>query len=288
MTYFPFWFGGSAASMATLFTHPLDLIKVRLQTTSSPGRASMIGVIIYVVRNEGSRGLYAGISAALLRQMSYSTVRFGIYEHFKSRLNVAEQNTSQSHLLLIPLSAISGALGGIAGNPADIVNVRMQSDMSKPFENRRNYKHALDGILRIRRDEGIGSLFRAVSANSTRAALMNSSQLASYDMFKAFCTHTLSMPDDSRTYLAASLMAGITATTVCSPVDVVRTRMMNSATKESLWQVLQRSSLSEGPMWMLKGWLPSFIRLGPQTVLTMLFFEQHKKLYLKLKKNVNS
>lgn len=220
--------------------------------------------------------------------MSYSTVRFGVYEHLKSRLNLEERNAPQSHLLLIPLSAVSGALGGVAGNPADVVNVRMQSDMSKTLENRRNYKHALDGILRIRRDEGISFLFRAVGANSTRAALMNLSQLASYDMFKTFCMHTLSMPDDSRTYLAASLLAGVTATTVCSPVDVVRTRMMNSATKESLWQVLRRSSLSEGPMWMLKGWLPSFIRLGPQTVLTMLFFEQHKNQYLRFVKHANS
>jgi len=35
--------------------------------------------------------------------------------------------------------------------------------------------------------------------------------------------------------------------------------------------------------WMFRGWVPSFIRLGPHTVATFLFLEQHKKMYRKLK-----
>jgi hypothetical protein len=32
-----------------------------------------------------------------------------------------------------------------------------------------------------------------------------------------------------------------------------------------------------------RGWVPSFIRLGPHTIATFLFLEEHKKLYRKLK-----
>lgn len=35
---------------------------------------------------------------------------------------------------------------------------------------------------------------------------------------------------------------------------------------------------------MFKGWVPSFLRLGPQTVLTLLILEQHKRLYNKMKR----
>ena len=45
------------------------------------------------------------------------------------------------------------------GAPADLVNVRMQNDCKLPKEQRRNYKHAIDGIVRIIREEGGSKLF---------------------------------------------------------------------------------------------------------------------------------
>ncbi len=54
---------------------------------------------------------------------------------------------------------------GVVGNPADVVNVRMQNDGKLPLSERRNYQHALDGMIRIARQEGPSSLFRGLSAN---------------------------------------------------------------------------------------------------------------------------
>jgi len=42
----------------------------------------------------------------------------------------------------------------ILGAPADLVNVRMQNDPKLRKEQRRNYNHAIDGIVRICREEG--------------------------------------------------------------------------------------------------------------------------------------
>ncbi|KAI1038119.1 hypothetical protein LB503_011944, partial [Fusarium chuoi] len=228
---YPFWFGGSASAMATLLTHPLDLVKVRIQSTITPARLSMTGMTARVITNEGYVGLYAGLSAAILRQFTYSTIRFGVYEDLKSRLS-HDTRTSHSPMVLVALSALSGFIGGVAGNPADIVNVRMQSDMTRPLSYQRNYKHVFDGITHITRTEGLSSLYRRVGANALRASLMNSSQLASYDMAKASCIRTFRMNDDITTHLVASSLAGIVATTVCSPVDVVKTRIMGSTNGE--------------------------------------------------------
>ena len=177
-------------------------------------------------------------------------------------------------------------MGGIAGNPGDILNVRMQSDFAKPPEQRRNYKHALDGLMRMLREEGPASLFRGVWPNSTRAILMTSGQLASYDAFKKLCLNTFNMHDNVTTHLTASMMAGFVATTICSPVDVIKTRIMSASAESGntgLLTLLKNIYAKEGFTWMFRGWVPSFIRLGPQTVTTMLFFEQHKKIYRRLK-----
>jgi solute carrier family 25 (mitochondrial dicarboxylate transporter), member 10 len=181
------------------------------------------------------------------------------------------------------MASTSGFLGGIAGNPADILNVRMQNDAALPAAERRNYKHAIDGLFRMVREEGVGSLFRGVWPNSTRAVLMTASQLASYDIFKKELLERTKMKDDLYTHFTASFMAGFVATTVCSPVDVIKTRVMSAHTQEGIMTLVTRITSQEGLMWMFKGWVPSFVRLGPHTIFTFMFLEQHKKIYRRMK-----
>jgi dicarboxylate transporter 10 len=145
----------------------------------------------------------------------------------------------------------------------------MQHDAALPVEQRRNYKHAIDGLLRMIREEGPLSLFRGVWPNSMRAVLMTASQLASYDVFKTLLLAHTPLTDNLTTHFSASIMAGFVATTVCSPVDVIKTRVMSMSTgkgksEESLWQLLRRINRVEGPGWMWRGWVPSFMRLGPR------------------------
>ncbi|KAI4149970.1 MAG: hypothetical protein LQ341_001207 [Variospora aurantia] len=275
--HYPFWFGGSSSSCAAAVTHPLDLVKVRLQTRSSDGPRGMLKTFIHILRHDGFLGLYSGLSASLLRQLTYSTTRFGVYEELKSSTTTA--TTSPSFPSLIAMASTSGFLGGVAGNPADVLNVRMQHDAALPTHARRNYKHAIDGLVRMTREEGWRSLFRGVLPNSMRAVLMTASQLASYDGFKRLIlTHT-PLEDNLATHFSASFLAGFVATTICSPVDVIKTRVMSAKESEGLRALLIKVYRVEGVGWMFRGWVPSFVRLGPHTIATFLFLEQHKKLY---------
>lgn len=181
------------------------------------------------------------------------------------------------------MASTSGFLGGIAGNPADVLNVRMQHDAALPPAERRNYKHAVDGLARMVREEGMQSLWKGVWPNSLRAVLMTASQLASYDIFKGMLLEKAGMKDNLNTHFSASFLAGFVATTICSPVDVIKTRVMSAKESESIVSLLATVTRNEGLGWMFRGWVPSFIRLGPHTIATFLFLEQHKKLYRKWK-----
>lgn len=222
--------------------------------------------------------------------MTYSTTRFGIYEELKSRITKNSKDPSAASpglLTLIGMASVSGFIGGIAGNAADVMNVRMQSDAALPPHQRRNYRHAFHGLVQMTRSEGFGSLFRGVWPNSTRAVLMTASQLASYDTFKKLCIEKVGMKDNLGTHFTASFMAGFVATTVCSPVDVIKTRIMSASHGEghgqSIVHLLRDICRKEGLTWTFRGWVPSFIRLGPHTIATFVFLEEHKKLYRKLK-----
>ncbi|KAK2733490.1 Mitochondrial dicarboxylate transporter [Myotisia sp. PD_48] len=302
--HYPFWFGGSASCCAAVVTHPLDLVKVhyfqpltiviaevRMQTRGPNDPSGMLRTIVHVCKNDGILGLYGGLSASLLRQLTYSTTRFGVYEELKSRVG-SSSSAPPSLPTLILMASTAGFLGGLVGNPADVLNVRMQSDRALPIEKRRNYKHAFHGLSQMIRTEGISSAFRGVWPNSTRAILMTASQLASYDMFKEICLTKFGMQDNLNTHFTSSFMAGFVATTVCSPVDVIKTRIMHASPAESkghtIVGLLREVFKKEGFSWMFRGWTPSFIRLGPHTIATFLFLEQHKKIYRSMKEQKQS
>lgn len=222
----------------------------------------MSGTFVHVVKNNGVRGLYNGLSASLLRQLTYSTARFGIYEELKQR-NTSADGKPPSFLSLVVMASVSGLAGGIAGNAADVLNVRMQHDASLPAGDRRNYKHAVDGLVRMAREEGFASWFRGVWPNSLRAAAMTASQLATYDLFKRALIQMTPMRDNLATHFTASFLAGAAAATVTSPIDVIKTKVMSAHGKSSIPKLLGEIYATEGLRWMFKGWVPSFLRLGP-------------------------
>lgn len=204
-----------------------------------------------------------------------------MYEELKDVFSTSL--ASPSLPTLIAMASTSGLLGGIAGNPADVLNVRMQHDAALPASERRNYRNAIEGLYRMAREEGVRTLWRGVWPNSVRAVLMTASQLASYDEFKSVLLSRANMEDNLTTHFTASFLAGFVATTVCSPVDVIKTRVMSAKESQGLVALLGTIFKNEGFGWMFRGWVPSFIRLGPHTIATFLFLEQHKKIYRHLK-----
>lgn len=117
------YFGGLASAGAACCTHPLDLLKVTLQTQQERN-VSLVQLTGKICREQGVLTLYNGISASLLRQLTYSTARFGIYEVGKQSLGSDPGFASK-----VMLAGVAGAVGGFIGTPADMVNVRMQNDV---------------------------------------------------------------------------------------------------------------------------------------------------------------
>ena len=117
------YFGGVASAGAACCTHPLDLLKVHLQTTSSrlgtsggksPAKTGLIANTLVIVRSEGVLALYNGLTASLLRQLTYSTTRFGIYEVAKQK--VSKNGEPIPLYTKVLLAGVSGAAGGFIGN----------------------------------------------------------------------------------------------------------------------------------------------------------------------------
>lgn len=109
------YFGGLASCGAACCTHPLDLLKVHLQTQQEV-KLRMTGMALQVLRTDGILALYNGLSASLCRQMTYSLTRFAIYETVRDRLTKAGQGPLPFHQKVL-LGGVSGLTGGFVGTP---------------------------------------------------------------------------------------------------------------------------------------------------------------------------
>ena len=275
------YFGGLAASGAICFTHPIDLLKVHLQTTNilqgdDASRKSLVHRTAQIIKSQGGLAMFNGISASILWQLTNSTTRFGIYELGKQKFNRDGKRNTPNFEKLVLLAGISGMFGGFVGNPPDIVKVRMQNDIKLPMEHRRNYNHVFHGLGSIIKQEGFYTLFSGVGWASSRSAFLTIGQLCFYDAVKIRLLKLKYFDDNLTTHFTSSLIAGGIATTLTQPFDVLKTRAMDARKGESknALDVIKGVAMEGGILGFFKGYVPSFIRLGPQTILTFVFMEQ--------------
>ncbi|CAN0877264.1 Mitochondrial uncoupling protein 4 [Linum grandiflorum] len=139
--------GGIASIIAGCSTHPLDLIKVRMQLQGEspsfafhPGTGTAISAIhlrappsvgpvavgMNILRSEGVAALFSGVSATVLRQTLYSTTRMGLYDVLKTKWT-NPQTGNMPLVSKITAGLIAGGIGAAVGNPADVAMVRMQA-----------------------------------------------------------------------------------------------------------------------------------------------------------------
>lgn len=157
----------------------------------------------------------------------------------------------------------------------------MCSDLNLPKESRYGYRNCIDGIVRIVKDDGASTLFRGLGPNIVRSVALNISQLGSYDMFKGILQKMDVLPDGPVLQTVATFCAGTLSTTVCTPIDVVKSRVQNmkkGSGGTSVSFVIKDALKRDGPTVFFRGWTPAWLRMQPQTTLLFLFFEQFKKL----------
>eukprot|EP01114_Cavostelium_apophysatum_P021819 TRINITY_DN7711_c0_g1_i1.p1 TRINITY_DN7711_c0_g1~~TRINITY_DN7711_c0_g1_i1.p1 ORF type:complete len:317 (-),score=55.65 TRINITY_DN7711_c0_g1_i1:628-1578(-) len=295
-----FVFGGWSCMTAACFTNPIDVIKVRLQLqgenhgATGQGKSSLDHIygkdvkykgflrgVLEIVKDEGIVGLYKGLFPSLLREGSYSTIRMGGYDVMKELLGAHDV----AHTPLwkkIVAGATSGAVGSAIANPTDLVKVRMQADTGTP----RRYASTFDAFAQIWRSEGLAGLYKGVGPTTYRATLLTASQLPSYDHSKHFIlNHKLMQSDNISTHIVASMIAGFNAAVITSPVDVIKSRIMNDKTTEgapkykNTYDCFVKIIRSEGLIGLYKGFFPNWMRIGPHTIITFLVYEELRKVF---------
>ena len=187
---------------------------------------------------------------------------------------------------------ISGSLSASIANPTDVLKVRLQSRSAPVVSPKRVIRVSLYNCFHdIYTREGVAGLWRGVAPTASRAALVAGVQLPVYDQIKLFMLRNNLLPGDSAwNHLFSSFCASFCACAASSPVDVIRTRLMDQRTlrvpHKNPPTKIYKSSLqcglwtvrNEGVCGLYKGFLASFMRMGPWNIIFFLVYEQLKKV----------
>ncbi|XP_043969352.1 mitochondrial brown fat uncoupling protein 1 [Gambusia affinis] len=273
---------GAAACIADVVTFPLDTAKVRLQIQGEKQAVGGIryrgvfGTISTMVRTEGPKSLYNGLVAGLQRQLCFASIRIGLYDNVKNFYTGGKENPGV--LMRILAGCTTGAMAVSFAQPTDVVKVRFQAQMNLNSVARR-YNGTMQAYRQIFLNEGLRGLWKGTLPNITRNALVNCTELVTYDLIKeAILRHKL-LSDNLPCHFVSAFGAGFVTTVIASPVDVVKTRYMNSPPGQyrsainCAWTMMTK----EGPTAFYKGFMPSFLRLGSWNVVMFVSFEQIKR-----------
>jgi solute carrier family 25 (mitochondrial oxoglutarate transporter), member 11 len=301
--------GGSLGAMASgAVTHPIDLVKVRMQlygectasTSSSVSSSSskppgMFRTGQIVLKTEGLFGLYKGLSASLLRQATFIGTKFGAYDLLKAsarKYNGAslKEDESLPFYQFVGCGIGAGAMGAVVGNPADLAMVRMQADGRLPIEMRRNYRNCIHAMFRVAKDEGVFALWRGSGPTVNRAMIVTASQMAVYDKSKNTILEVVpSLGNGLVTQTMASFVAGVVAALTSNPIDLAKSRLMSMKVDEKTGKMpytgtfdcLLKTCRTEGVTALYKGLVPTTARQVPLNVVRFVSVEYFRKFFEK-------
>lgn len=275
---YPFVTGGAAASIATVCIQPIDMVKVRMQLGG--GTTNPIAMAQQMIAKDGFFTLYRGLSAGILRQMTYGMSRLGIFQILEGKFKVDGKLPFERR---VAASLCAGGIGALVGTPADAALARMQADTVLPAAERRGYKNAVDALMRMAREEGIKGFFSGATPTVARGLAINVGMLSSFDGYKDLVRPYVG--DGTATTFVGGGLSGWTAATLSLPFDFIATRLRTqkkgpdgTMPYNGIVDCARKVIKAEGPLALYTGYPTFVLRIAPHILLTWVFLDQIKSL----------
>eukprot|EP01087_Luapelamoeba_hula_P016004 TRINITY_DN4880_c0_g1_i1.p1 TRINITY_DN4880_c0_g1~~TRINITY_DN4880_c0_g1_i1.p1 ORF type:complete len:321 (+),score=20.71 TRINITY_DN4880_c0_g1_i1:97-1059(+) len=167
--------------VGTFFGHPLDTIKVRLQTQHR--YKGVVDCFVRVLREEGvTQGFYKGLVPPLVSLTFLNTISFSIFSQFKRVF--ADPSASSAYHFLLPYAAgaFTGAASSIFSTPFEMIKVRMQLDNVSA----RKFKSSFHCTRSLIKEYGLKSLYVGSGVNAIRETIFCTAYFGTYDRLRSF------------------------------------------------------------------------------------------------------
>lgn len=278
----PFAVASIASCTATTVIQPMDTLKVRLQIASESrgmsgaAKESVATTAGRMLKAEGVGAFYNGLSAALLRQFTYGTIRIGVYRYLSEQEMKVNKTVSLGKKF--SYSMFSGAIGSLFGNPFDVTLVRFQSDSTLPVDQRRNYKSIADAFRRMYAEEGLMVFWKGYLISLMRACAMTSVMLTVNDEVKSRINVIRGVKkSDNVTNLSAAALSGIACSFASLPFDNIKTKLQKmkklpdgSVPYDGVFDCFRKTFRREGLSGFWSGYTTFYFRVAPHAMILLL------------------
>ncbi|XP_027350899.1 mitoferrin-like [Abrus precatorius] len=280
-----------AGSIAGFVEHtamfPIDTLKTRMQALNGPSSVHSLGLrktLSSIIKLEGPKRLYRGITAMGLGAGPAHAVYFSVYEVCKETLekmniNMNKKNNSVVH-------AFSGVCATVASDavftPMDVVKQRLQLKCSP-------YKGVMDCVKRVVVEEGVGAFFASYRTTVVMNAPFTAVHFATYEAAKKGLVEvSAESVDDERwiVHATAGAAAGALAAAVTTPLDVVKTQLQcqgvcgcDKFSSSSIGHVIQSVIRKDGYRGLMRGYIPRMLFHAPAAAICWSTYEASKSFF---------
>lgn len=171
---------GAGVAEAIFAVTPMETIKVKFihdQNSANPKFKGFFHGVRQIVKQQGFRGTYQGLTATCLKQGSNQAIRFFVMESLKDWYRGGDPKKHVNKFLVGMFGAVAGAASVFGNTPIDVVKTRMQGlEASK-------YKNTVDCALQIWKHEGPRAFYKGTVPRLSRVCLDVAITFMIYDSF---------------------------------------------------------------------------------------------------------
>ncbi|ELT92099.1 hypothetical protein CAPTEDRAFT_168388 [Capitella teleta] len=217
--------GAGSASLS----HPLDSVKVKMQTFPTMYRGGL-HCMQEVVRQDGIRGLYRGLTPGVTLSMTEASIRYMIYGVCQDLVRkVLHKGCSET--MSVSHNAAAGGLTGFfatfAACPIEVVKCRMQGSLEMKGQSHMKSKGPIGVLGYTLKNEGITGLYRGFTSNVARNVPGELVFFATYEQMRKVMKKPGQVKDDLgalKSFMCGS-SAGIAYWVSIYPLDSVKSRV---------------------------------------------------------------
>ncbi|POM75634.1 Mitochondrial carnitine/acylcarnitine carrier protein [Phytophthora palmivora] len=258
--------GGVAGIVAG---HPLDTVKVQLQTSREAG-AGVLRTLRRVVGSEGAAGLYRGLLSPILSNAPINAVVFGVQGQVVRGLQTRDDR---------PLSSIQHFMAGssaglvqvIFAAPSEHVKIQLQTGAMGA-----EHSSLVAGQTILRR-YGAKTLFKGWQVCLLRDVPAFGAYFCGYEATKRMLTEGKSENETDLKLMMAGGIAGMLSWVVSMPQDVVKSCVQSQSLEGeqmTMTQIARTRMQQEGPKFFFKGFSATMLRAFPVSAVTFLVYEK--------------
>ncbi|XP_022918303.2 solute carrier family 25 member 35-like [Onthophagus taurus] len=301
-----FIIAGLAAVGAGIFSNPLEVIKIRMQLQGElqargehPVHYRNVFHATYTIaKHDGLQALQAGLVPALWFQFILNTCRLGGYDYVIKKGYTKNERGETIFYKSVLAGGLAGNVGAFVASPFFLVKTHLQGQAAEQIAFGYQHHHAgmWSAFKKIFTEHGIQGLYRGSTSAIPRSFLGSTAQLTTFTYSKEISQKYKLLTNYPllETFMA-SMISGLFLSVMITPFDLVCIRLYNQGVDSKGKGLLYNNFLdcflkvskSEGFWGFYKGIGPCYLRLGPHTVLSLVFWDILKDVHKNIDQKIS-